>query len=172
MTLAFQIRRAHAADLHLLPDIERRADEKFHDLAELGHIFENPDFVPGDYTDLRPSARIWVATADDALCGFAYSYDLDDCRHLGQLSVVPEMQRQGMGSALLGAVIADAQLHHKEGVVLATFVHVDWNAPFYAKQGFEILFQDMMGPELRKLAQRDAVNWGAYSPRCIMGKFF
>lgn len=64
---------------------------------------------------------------------------VDGHAHLEQLSVVPAAERRGVGTALLDAVAAWARARGDEQVTLTTFRDVPFNAPFYARRGFELV---------------------------------
>ena len=83
---------------------------------------------------------------------------MDGLAHLEQLSVRPERGRRGLGAALLESVCEWAAQRRLEAVTLTTFVHVPWNAPFYAKNGFRVMGDGQVGPELRKLQADEAAH--------------
>lgn len=167
----FTIRRALEADFEILPGLEDRSDRVFDALPEFASLAGYPNLSAKGYLDLPESTRIWMAEIDQP-AGFAYSFDMDDCAYIAQLSIVPEMQGRGVGSALIQAMSNAARQASKLGLVLTTFKTVPWNAPFYARRGFEILKRSQMGPELAAHATKDDAKWSPYSPRVAMGRFF
>jgi GNAT superfamily N-acetyltransferase len=80
---------------------------------------------------------VFVAVAPDgAPAGFAVAQPQGGRLHLRELSVDPAHGRQGLGAALVRAVIERARSLGLAGVSLTTFRTVPFNAPFYARLGF------------------------------------
>jgi N-acetylglutamate synthase-like GNAT family acetyltransferase len=66
-------------------------------------------------------------------------------------------------------LIACAEHARKLGLTsltLTTFRDVPWNAPFYARLGFEIVTE--LTPELRQKREEEAAHGLAYDSRCAM----
>ena len=127
------IRPSAPADFPSLQHIEVRAGELF---AEIGmpEIAAHP---PGDLDEFEAAEAILVAVGDDdQLLGYAWIELVDDTTYLEQLSVLPEVGRQGVGTALLDAVAHWARARGDDAVVLTTFRDVPFNGPLYAKRGF------------------------------------
>ncbi len=127
------IRPSTPADFPSLQHIEVRAGELF---AEIGmpEIAAHP---PGDLDEFEAAEAILVAVGDDdQLLGYAWIELVDDTTYLEQLSVLPEVGRQGVGTALLDAVAHWARARGDDAVVLTTFRDVPFNGPLYAKRGF------------------------------------
>ena len=83
---------------------------------------------------------LWVALAEDGRpVGYALVQLIDDAALLAQMDVSPDHMRKGIGSALIASVAECLKLQKKAVLYLTTFRHVPWNAPFYAKRGFETL---------------------------------
>ena len=78
-----------------------------------------------------------VADTDGALMGFAACQACADALHLWELAVRHEAQGQGLGKALVAATFALARQRGLPGVTLSTFREIPWNAPFYARMGFQ-----------------------------------
>lgn len=102
--------------------------------------------------------RLFVASkvAGHWPVGFAVTTRVDGSLHLFQLSVTPAHGRQGLGRALVEAVLERASQRAETCVTLTTFRHLAWNAPFYAKLGFQILDARDLGPELVECLAREA----------------
>lgn len=83
---------------------------------------------------------VLVAVAPDGSpVGYAAATPLDGFLHLAELSVDPDHGRIGVGAALVEAVAALADRRGLPGVTLTTFRDIPFNAPFYARLGFEEL---------------------------------
>lgn len=135
---ALSVRRAEAEDLPALLDIQAAAAARF---APLG-LIATPDGLPEAIPICafqRASLRGLVFLAEHAhrKVGFVLcSIERPDL-YLDQISVIPDASRKGVGTALLNTVSAEAARRGLWGVSLSTFRDVPWNAPFFAKQGFQ-----------------------------------
>jgi len=110
-----------------------------------------------------------VLVAGDPPVGFALVEVLDGEALLWQLSVLPSAGRRGIGGALLAAVDDWAAGAGFTSVVLTTFRDVPFNAPFYARHGFEIV--DDLSPGLAAVrAHERAIGDDALGPRVAMRK--
>lgn len=165
------IRTGTDKDYGLLDGIEARSDRTFLRLPGFEAIIDEPRMAGDLGPDRHPGALLFIAESD-APVGFAYVQDLDDCTHITQISVVPEVQGQGAGTGLLDAIAAAAKRQNKRGVTLTTFRDVPWNAPFYARRGFHILDHAEMGPGLRATFAKDVAHVSRWGTRCAMGRFF
>ncbi|MCD6639960.1 MAG: GNAT family N-acetyltransferase, partial [Nocardioides sp.] len=79
----------------------------------------------------------FVLVAGDPPVGFAHVVFREGHAHLEQLSVLPEHGRSGIGTALLEAVCDRLSVLGHGQVTLTTYADLPWNAPFYARRGFE-----------------------------------
>lgn len=136
------VRIATAVELSALGDIERAADGVF---ASVGIVFP-----PGGAVVETVSDPANVLVAGDPPVAFAYVGELDGHLHLHQIAVDPACARQGIGTALMDAVVARAG---SRGVTLTTFASVPWNGPWYSKLGFSVLADP--GPELAELVREE-----------------
>ena len=128
-----RIRLATPADFETLQEIERRAGTLFIDVG-LPEIAEHP--AP-TLDELHEAEALLVAVATGGqVVGYAWVERVDGETHLEQLSVLPEHGRQGVGTALLDAVVDWAHARGDRAVTLTTFRDVPFNGPLYAKRGF------------------------------------
>ena len=154
------VRPATDADLALLTEIESAADGVF---AEVG------------ITDLPPAANLDDFRAADAVLvsgdppiGFARIDLVLGEPYLSQLSVHPSAMRRGAGSALLEAAVRWAHQNGHDGLALATFRDVAWNAPFYALHGF-VEVMPPLTPGLELVRQHEkTLRLERFGPRVIM----
>lgn len=100
--------------------------------------------------------------------GFARLEVVDGHAHLGQLSVLPEYGRLGVGTSLVGRACDWARQHRLGVVTLTTFAHIPFNAPFYRRLGFRQLADDEIGPELRRILS-DEADLERFARRITMG---
>lgn len=166
MTGPYEIARARPDEVPLLPGIERRAGARFEQLAETAHL---PAFYTPleDFEEGQRAGRLWVARTGGAPVGFALAVEGEDDLHLQEVDVLPEHGRHGLGTRLVEAVCAHARARG-QGVTLTTFRRVPWNAPFYARLGFQELAEEELTPSLRR---HRAEEEGAGLPReqrCVM----
>lgn len=159
MSSGFAIRAARREELRSLIVIERAAGRRFRDVPELADLAE--DLTPlAELETARDDDLVWVAEVDrETVVGFAYASILDGNLHLEELSVLPEWGRRGIGKALVHAVVERARSLGLRAVTLTTFRDVPWNAPFYARLGFEVLDQPRWSPGLAA-AFRDEARRG------------
>jgi GNAT superfamily N-acetyltransferase len=109
-------------------------------------------------TDLREALaaqRLWVALCGEDTIGFALASVVDDVGYLDELGVQPEFGRQGAGRQLVSAVIDWARAEGFPRLTLITFRHLAWNAPFYAKLGFQEMESTEHGRELAGLIEEE-----------------
>jgi O-acetyl-ADP-ribose deacetylase (regulator of RNase III)/GNAT superfamily N-acetyltransferase len=139
------IRTGMPDDVLLLADIERASDT----------LFPPGRLPPGDATypqDVLSAAcaagLLFVAERSGSIAGFAFCGAADGRLHIGGLAVHPEVARRGIGTALLQRVIAEARARGAAGVSLTTFADLPWNAPFYARYGFQVVADRALTPFL------------------------
>ena len=95
------------------------------------------------------AGRALLAMGDDgAPMGFAAADLVDDQFHLDQLSVRTTFMRQGIGTALLNAVVAAARDAASPALWITTYRHLSWNRPFYEREGFVVVPENECGAEI------------------------
>jgi GNAT superfamily N-acetyltransferase len=158
MSTDYAVRLAGSEHVERLPDIEREAATRFGDsLPEsvLSHV------TPLDsLTAAQQAGLLWVALEPTgAPVGFAVASVCGGRVHLEELDVLPEHGRKGIGSALVEAVEDYALNSGCFEITLTTFRDVPWNAPFYARVGFEVIPDQELGAELvRRLSDEAALG--------------
>jgi GNAT superfamily N-acetyltransferase len=147
------VRPARSDDLAALANIEVAAGSRY---REVGMHDVADDEPPPDteYWAAMDAGLLWVAEveAEGRTVGYAWAVDLDGQPHLEQLSVLPEVEGHGIGSALLEVVARWAAGTGAGSLTLSTFREVPWNSPWYARRGFEVL--PAVGLDSRLLAVR------------------
>ncbi len=78
-----------------------------------------------------------VGVLDGVVVGVACVELHDHVWHLAEMAVHPDVQRRGVGTAMLLDVVARASAAGAGAVTLTTFRDVPFNGPFYARHGFE-----------------------------------
>ncbi|MCB0034373.1 MAG: GNAT family N-acetyltransferase [Anaerolineales bacterium] len=89
---------------------------------------------------------------------------------LEELSVHPDHGRRGLGQRLLTYGCQWAQAQGYKSVALSTFADVAWNAPFYARLGFEILPQEALTAALLAIQAEETAVGLDIRPRVFMRK--
>ena len=160
-----RVRTGLAADWPVCQDIERRAGERFREVG-LADIAEHD---PPTDAELDEALAVLVAVDDlGEIVGYAWVEEVDGHAHLEQLSVPPEYGGLGVGTALLDAVAAWAREHRDAEITLTTYRDVPFNAPVYAKRGFEVVPEAEWTPGLRALVAEEATHGLDPSQRVVM----
>jgi predicted N-acetyltransferase YhbS len=134
----FEISPGNAEEIDHLIEVDKAAGQMF---AGLGVI------RPEALADHVPADVLQNAIEDDDLCvvrksggpavGFVMTSARGGTLYLEQISVSPDVGRQGIGSALVRQVFAKAKQRKVKAVTLSTFRDVPWNGPFYKRHGFK-----------------------------------
>ncbi|NMK45574.1 GNAT family N-acetyltransferase [Achromobacter sp. Bel] len=161
------IRLARPSDLASLADIERSAAARFRGTAVAWAA--DGDTLPWDELAVAQSAGLlWVAQPDAEVRGFALAQPMGGDLFLAEMSVTLAWQGQGLGRALLGAVLAHARAAGGYGaVLLTTDRELPWNAPFYRRQGF-VALTPPFSPLLHARLQAEADAGFDTARRCAM----
>lgn len=153
--LPYPIIRARSEDVQQLPGIELAAAKLLR-----GHASEEfLDEVTSDAVlrGAQEQGLLWVVLAGDRPVGFAQVDLLEPgVAHLRELDVHPAHGRQGLGTRLVNEVCRWAEGQDYGAVTLTTFRDVPWNAPFYAKLGFEEVPVLELTPVVRSLLEDEA----------------
>ena len=159
------IRAARPDDYRALQDIERRAGELFRAIG----MPEIADDEPFSVDRLASGAAVFVATDDDDVpVGYALVELVDGHTHLEQISVVPEAGRQGIGTALIEAVVDWARARGDLGVTLTTFRDVPFNAPLYARRGFVVVDEPDWTDGQRAVIEQERAHGLDVTARVVM----
>lgn len=153
MSTNYVVRLAGPEHVDRLPEIEREAATRFGDsLPEsvLSHVTPLDSLLAA-----RQAGLLWVAVEPAGTpVGFAVAGIVGRRVHLEELDVLPAHGRKGVGAALIGAVVDYALDRGCDEITLTTFRDVPWNAPFYARLGFEEIPEHELGADLvRRLSE-------------------
>jgi GNAT superfamily N-acetyltransferase len=151
----FSIRNAALSELPRLRDLELRAAERFRGSAH-PYAVALPPFDAGQLAALAGAGLVWVAADLEQLRGFAVGGHLGGSAYLHELDVDLDYGRRGVGRALVRRVASWAASEGQASLLLSTFSDVPWNAPFYAKLGFEVVPLDAYDDVMRQQRQHDA----------------
>lgn len=110
--------------------------------------------------DLRAGLRSgWLRVArasSNEPVGFALAERRGGRLHLHEMDVLPAYGRRGIGAALLASIVEAARAAALDEVTLTTFALLPWNAPFYARHGFETIAEDALDTELARILDAEA----------------
>lgn len=86
------------------------------------------------------AALLWVADLHDSQpLGFVMCERHGQHFHIAEMDVRPSHGRRGIGTRLLLHACETAKELGCRTATLTTFLHLQWNAPFYAKHGFAVV---------------------------------
>jgi len=172
MLNGYRIRLARRKDIHFLPKIERDAAQRFA-LFGLDEIVSGVT-IPFELLEQRQIyGQVWVALdRGDKPIGFAVASVVDDHGHLDEIDVLVRHGRKGVGTRLVKAVCRWAYKKRLRGVTLSTLRTIPWNAPFYARLGFEVVPEDELTEGLLRLRQLEILAGLPVSQRVIMRRLF
>ncbi len=139
MSIEPPIRQARVSDVPLLGPLELRAAQRFAGSAH-PYACSLAAFEPAALARAVQRQHVWVAVdQQDTPVGFAVAGWRGGEPYLHELDVEPEHGGRGIGRRLVRRVGEWARAVGGESLLLSTFADVPWNAPFYARLGFEIV---------------------------------
>lgn len=152
----YRIQLAREADLPRLAGVERAAARQFP--GRLIPPAQRAGVVPlAVLREAWNEGRLWVALSPAGLpVGFAVAGTCDGDAFLIELDVHPAHQCLGLGRALVARVAQWARTAGYAALALTTFASLPWNAPFYARLGFQALVPGACGPALAERLAAEA----------------
>ncbi len=150
--------------------VERRAAQKF---LTIGYDFcaTGPVREPAEHEWVIAYGASFVAeTAGGVPAAFALFEPLDGDGHLLEIDVDPRHQRQGLARRMIFEGEAWARSLGCAFLTLTTYQDVPWNAPFYARIGFQAFEPEAQRTELRRTIADEAEQGFAFAPRIAMRK--
>jgi GNAT superfamily N-acetyltransferase len=167
MTPQYTITAARPHDLPQLPAIELAAARLFAGMAPESVL--NMTTSQDALKQAQRDGRLWVVLADQAPVGFALVEVVErDAAHLEEIDVHPDHGRRGLGTRLVKHVCRWAAAAGFQSVTLNTDRDVPWNAPFYARLGFEIVPHEALSPALRAVFENETRRGLDPSRRVVM----
>ena len=154
-----KFRLANIEDVPHLPDLERRAGALFDDVG-MADVADGEPTSAAEYAAMQENGLLWVACDEaDRLAGFVAAKILDGCVYIHEVSVDPDFAGQKIGGRLIKTLCDWAKQRGYPQVTLSTFRDVPWNAPYYARMGFEIVGMDTLGPD-HEAVRADEIDGG------------
>jgi len=162
-----RIRPTLERDIQQLPDVERSAAQAFAGWPTLAWLAQGDVMDCVAHRAFVDAGGSWVAE-DPAgrIVGFACARLVGQALHLHEISVRQDAQGQGVGSRLLQQIIDVARCADVRELTLTTFVDVPWNAPFYARFGFEVIDEGLSGERLQGILASERTH--GLEGRCAM----
>ncbi|EMJ0103838.1 GNAT family N-acetyltransferase [Enterobacter cloacae] len=164
--LNITVRPTRPGDVTALPAIERAAGQRFRDYPELAWLAEGDVISAEQHLDYAERGLSWLALANDQPVGFILAETHVSSLFILELSVHLDWQGKGIGRRLIACVADQARKRGLASLTLTTFRDVPWNAPFYARLGFEMI--TTLTPELREKREEETAHGLAYDARCAM----
>ncbi|MEV6924761.1 GNAT family N-acetyltransferase [Dactylosporangium sp. NPDC051485] len=162
------LRAVRLDDLPVLQDIERAAGQCFRDIG-MPEIAEDEPLPLGELARYHHTGLAWVvANNADAPVAYLIADRVDGNLHIEQVSVHPDSARRGLGRSLLEHLAAHATGEGTPALTLTTFTQVPWNAPYYARCGFQPMDDSGLTPGLRKIRERETAHGLDRWPRVCM----
>ncbi len=155
LTAVVSIRAAVPADAAALRSIEVAAGENFRAIG-MASIADDPPPSVAAYRAAIADDSFWVAELEEESVGYAWVTDLSGQPHLEQVSVIPDYQRRGVGSALIERVFGWVLDAGGASLTLSTFRTVEFNGPWYRRRGFVEVPEDEWGTRFRTLRAHEA----------------
>ncbi|WP_406102868.1 GNAT family N-acetyltransferase [Streptomyces sp. NBC_01003] len=163
-----RIRAVRLDELPLLQDIERAAGQCFRDIG-MPEIADDEPLPLGELARYHHAGLAWVVASDaDAPAAYLIADRVDGNLHVEQVSVHPDSSRRGIGRLLLDHLAAHATSTGVPALTLTTFTQVPWNAPYYARCGFQLMHDSSLTPGLWKIREREAAHGLDRWPRACM----
>ncbi|WP_379545554.1 GNAT family N-acetyltransferase [Qipengyuania sp. DSG2-2] len=165
------IRLAQPGDADHWPAIERAAGTLFSGDPDLADLDFDETWEPDELRALIRKGHCLSASLGQRPIGFLASQPFSRELHVWEMSVHPDGQRLGIGSALMRACLVDAHNSGFKAVTLTTFRDLAWNGPFYAALGFEEVTALDAHPRLSAELALEADNGLPPERRCAMIRF-
>jgi GNAT superfamily N-acetyltransferase len=159
---------ARAEDIAALPSIERDAASLFAGWAIPLAVLQEQTPIH-EFAAAQREGHLWVArTHTGVVVGFALVDLVGGQPHLEEMDVHRSHGRQGIGGRLLATVKVWARAAGYSALTLTTFRDVPWNAPFYARSGFRVMFARELSPELQGVLREEAARGLDPATRVVM----
>jgi len=162
-----RIRPTLDQDIQWLPGVERSAAQAFAAWPALAWLAQGDVMDCEAHRAFVDAGGSWVVEdLDGCILGFACARLEAQALHLHEVSVRLEAQGQGVGRKLLLQVADAARQVGARELTLTTFADVPWNAPFYARLGFEVIDEGLLDARLQQILAGERAH--GLEGRCAM----
>ncbi|MGN6088375.1 MAG: GNAT family N-acetyltransferase [Actinomycetales bacterium] len=162
------IRPVAVSELDVLQEIEVSAGRCFADVGMTEIARDEPMSVE-QLDQFRRTGLAWVAVDDDDHpVAYLVAQVVDAALHIEQVSVHAAWAHQRRGRSLIEHAASGARARALPALTLTTFEHVPWNAPYYARCGFDVLDPIDWSPGLRAVREHEAELGLDRWPRVVM----
>jgi GNAT superfamily N-acetyltransferase len=154
----YTILAATRSHLPYLPSIEKAAEILF-PIEDLPASLRSINTSLDDLKNAQQHDLLWVAVDESNIpIAFLLADIIDDCLHIAEFDVHPDYGNRGIGTELLKYVLLVANQRSFPAVILTTFEHLPWNAPFYSHHSFEILSDNLIGTEFTEIRKQEEIS--------------
>jgi len=167
----WSLRLAQPEDAKHMPAIEAAAGQLFKTIEGLSDLVDDQTVPVDRLVRLIRKGHCLVSHIGDVMVGFIVTEPFGRELHIWEMDVHPRAQQRGVGSGLLRACMVDARNSAFRALTLTTFRDVPWNAPFYARLGFEEVTALDAHPRLAGELAVEADNGLPPDRRCAMIQF-
>jgi predicted N-acetyltransferase YhbS len=160
--VTLSLRRANSADAAAVGEIGYRAFKAIGDQHNFPADFPSPQIATGLFEMLisHPGFFDIVAEINGKVAGSNFLDERDSIGGVGPVTVDPELQNEGVGSALMQAVMERSAARGSVGVRLVQAAYHRRTLALYLKLGFEVreLLACLQGPAVNKTIPGIAVR--------------
>ena len=167
----WSLRLARPADAAQMPAIESAASALFADDPDLAGLDFDETWEEPELVSLIRKGHCLVSHVGDRMAGFLVSQPFRRELHIWEMDVHPDFQQRGIGAGLVRAAQVDARNSGFKALTLTTFRDLPWNAPFYARLGFEEVTALDAHPRLAGELANEADDGLPIARRCAMIHF-
>ncbi len=167
----WSLRLAQPADADFMPAIEAAAARRFAEEPGLEALDPDDTWEVPELQRLIRKGHCLVSHVGEQMVGFLACEPFRRELHIWEMDVLPDFQGRGIGSGLVRACLIDAGNSGFSAVTLTTFRDVGWNAPFYARLGFEEVVALDAHPRLAGELANEADDGLPIERRCAMVRF-
>ncbi len=168
MNRDWSLRLARPEDAELMPAIESAASALFMGDPELAGLDLDDPWEPPELRTMIRKGHCLVSHVGDRMAGFLVNEPFRTELHIWEMDVHPDFQGRGIGAGMLRACLVDARNTGFSAITLTTFRDLPWNAPFYARLGFEEVTALDAHPRLAGELALEADNGLPADRRCAM----
>jgi GNAT superfamily N-acetyltransferase len=164
------IRPARVDDIPQLIAIEVASGELFLAIG-MDSVAQDPPMPAEQFASFIESATAFVEvdTADKRM-GYILVEPHEHRAFIEQVTILPRHAHHGIGAALIMRAEGLARHRGLSGLLLTTYRDVPWNAPYYARLGFDIVDESQWTPWMTARVALEASRGLAIRPRVIMAR--